>query len=454
MLDTPTRPSGATPVAAGATAENRAGASRCDVVVAGGGPAGSTIATLLARRGLAVKLYEKAAHPRFHIGESLLPMNLPIFERLGLSAALAAIGVKKLGADFPAADERGYHTFRFARAMHVAHDHAWQVKREALDQLLFRHAAANGVETREGAKVESVELGADEVVVTVEGGRVHARHFVDATGRDTLLGAQLGLKRRSAAHASAALFAHFTGVERRPGEDAGNISIYRFAHGWVWVIPLAHGITSVGAVCFPDYLKRRRGRNEAFLLETLRGIPALRQRMECAAISGHLHATGNYSYACTRFAGERWTAVGDACAFVDPIFSSGVYLAMAGAERAAELVAASLERPRQRALRDRYEREVRRGLSTFSWFIHRFNSPTMKHLFANPRDTWQLEAALIAMLAGNVESPEVLKRLKLFKLVYYVTALSCWRTHFAAWRAIRRERKAGFDGGTTAQDPR
>ena len=429
------------------------GPTACDVLIAGGGPAGSTLATLLARRGHAVVLLEKARHPRFHIGESLLPMNLPIFERLGLLDRLGEIGVRKLGADFPAPNERGYNTFRFERALDARFPHAYQVRRDELDALLFGHAREAGADAREGVKVGDVAFDADGAVVTTDAGTFRARHFVDATGRDTLLGAKLGLKRRHDRHASAALFAHFHGVERRPGEDAGNISVYRFAHGWVWVIPLRDGITSIGAVCSPGYMKQRRGRNEAFLLETLAVIPELQSRMRSAAIVGNLHATGNYSYDCTRFSGDGWTSIGDACAFVDPIFSSGVYLAMSSAESAVELVEASLARRADApALRRAYEAKIRNGIDTFSWFIYRFMSPAMKHLFANPRNHWQLEQALIAMLAGDVYNPRVLKRLRLFKGVYYATALRRLRDVWTSFRARRRQRRIGFEGGTTAQD--
>ncbi len=430
-----------------------------DVLVIGGGPAGSTIATLLRRKGLSVRLVEKDRHPRFHIGESLLPMNMPILDQLGVTEQVAAIGVRKLGADFPTRNERGYNTFEFRRTLNPTPGFAYQVKREEFDELLFRHAAREGVDTLEDCQVASVAFDADGATATVRQGQsanetLRARYVVDATGRDTLLGRQFDLKRKSRAHQSAALFAHFRGVTRRPGEDAGNISVYRFAHGWVWVIPLRDDITSVGAVCSPEYLKHKRGRGAEFLIETLGGIDNLSERLAGAELVGHLHATGNYSYACSRMAGPRWLMVGDAYAFVDPIFSSGVFLAMNSAVLAADVVEAALREPaREPALQSAYARTIREGVDAFSWFIHRFTSPAMRYLFANPRNNWRLEEALISMLAGDVfRDGGVRKRLRLFKAIYFVTALGMWREQWRHYRARGAGIEARFEGGTTGQD--
>jgi flavin-dependent dehydrogenase len=434
--------------------------NKTDILVVGGGPAGSTAAALLARRGWDVTLVERDRHPRFHIGESLLPLNMPIFERLGVLDQVQAIGVRKLGADFPAQSAQGYGVFRFSRTLNPCHGYAFHVRRDEFDQLLFRHASASGARTLEGLRVTHVELGRAGAVATLQasGGpqrRLEARYLIDATGRDALLGAQLRLRRKDAKHQSAALFAHFSGVARRPGEDAGNISIYVFDHGWIWLIPLPGDCMSIGAVCWPEYLKQRAGRNEEFLLETLRSVPQVKERMAGARIRGNLHATGNYSYVCTRMSGRRWIMVGDAYAFLDPIFSTGVYLAMRSAEHGAGVVDAALREPRrERALQRRYAQEVRRGLGILSWFIYRFTSPAMRQLFASPNNTLRLEEAMISMLAGDVfAGRRVWWRLQVFKLIYLVVTLGMWRTALTNFRIRRRQLHERFQGDTTSHDP-
>ena len=432
---------------------------RYDVLVIGGGPGGSTTATLLARKGWSVALVEKDRHPRFHIGESLLPMNMPIFEELGVLQKLNDIGIKKLGADFPAANERGYNVFRFERMLNRAWGYAFQVKREELDKMLFAHAAESGVRAFEDAKVSQLsfhEGGATAEVAfkasTVKS--IRARYVVDATGRDTFLGGKLGLKRKHRKHQSAALFAHFRGVQRRPGEDAGNISIYRFVDGWVWLIPLRGEITSVGAVCSPEYLKQRAGGNHEFLLQTLRAIPGLSERLEQAEVVGNLHATGNYSYSCRRMTGPGWLMVGDAYAFLDPIFSTGVYLAMYSGQLAASVIDQSLRNPgAEKSLQRRYTRDVKRGLSSLTWFIHRFMSPAMRYLFANPRNVFRVEEAMISMLAGDVfRNRGVRWRLRIFKGLYFITSLGMGKAAVCSFFARRKQAGASFTGGTTTHD--
>src|SRR5579862_897955 len=315
----------------------------CDVAVIGGGPAGSTAATLLARRGYRVVLLEKAHHPRFHIGESLLPMNLPLFERLGVLEKVRAIGVHKRGADFEARNPQGYNTFAFERALGESPPHAFQVWRQDFDQLLYEHARGCGADAREGHEVCSVEqLGPRDALIEfrTDAGRsyrIRARYLIDASGRDAFLAGRKKLRRKNPLHQSAAIFGHFRGAAARAGGDAGNISMYRFEHGWMWMIPLPEGVMSVGAVCWPQYLKQRKGRTVDFLLETLKQSPAMWQRLEQAQLIGdEVRVTGNYSYDSRRMGGPGWLMVGDAFAFLDPVFSSGVFLAMGGAEEAAD----------------------------------------------------------------------------------------------------------------------
>jgi flavin-dependent dehydrogenase len=428
----------------------QAGMVETDVLVIGGGPAGSTVATLLARKGWKVLLLEKEHHPRFHIGESLLPMNIPILERLGVLEQVREIGVLKRGADFPV-EGGSYNVFRFDRSLRGSAGYAFHVRRSEFDQLLFEHARREGVDAREGARVERIAfdtLGRPDRVHARQGDvdlDVRARYVIDASGRDAFLGGKLGIKRRNRNHQSAAVFSHYTGVTRREGDDAGNVTICRHEHGWIWFIPLRDGITSVGAVCSPDYLKQRRGETEAFLLRTLDSVDSARERMRDAVRAAPVHVTGNYAYDCSRMSGPGWALVGDAWNFVDPMFSSGVYLAMNSAELGAAAVDKALREPaREAALMRELERRLGRGLDEFKWFIYRFTSPTMKRLFASPRNVLQVEQAVVSMLAGDVfDARDVIWRLRVFRFIYAMTALRIAPDALRSWwrrrRAVRQD---------------
>jgi flavin-dependent dehydrogenase len=223
----------------------------------------------------------------------------------------------------------------------------------------------------------------------------------------------------------------------------------------MWMIPLPGEVMSVGAVCWPEYLKQRKGSTAEFLIETLQRNRALWRRLEHAELVGNeVRVTGNYSYDSARMGAPGWVLVGDAFAFLDPVFSSGVYLAMSGAEQAVTLVDTALRTPsREAALLRKLEKRQRAGMARFSFFIYRFNGPVMRHLFGAPRNTWQLEQGLISMLAGDLfDSPQVLRRLQLFRLLYAMYGLR----NFSRWRAGHKYRlaqaHAEFTGGNTPLD--
>ncbi|MGH8112265.1 MAG: NAD(P)/FAD-dependent oxidoreductase [Rhodanobacteraceae bacterium] len=416
----------------------------CDVLVIGGGPGGSTISTLLARRGWRVTMLEKSGHPRFHIGESLLPANMPIFEEIGALEKLRAIGRLKLGVDFPR-DDGSYCTFRFDRALGDTPPWSFQVVRSQMDQVLFEHARANGVDAHEQARVEHVGFDAGGVTAHVDAhgakSGLRARYLVDASGRDTMLGKQLHLVQPSATHRTAALFAHYADVAFNPDDPGGHIiSVNRFRHGWAWFIPLPDGTTSVGCVCKPGWLQTRQGAsNEDFIARTLASVPGAERRMAHARLVSRVRFAGNYSYTCSRMAGTRWILVGDAWAFLDPVFSTGVFLAMYSARCAAEAVDGALRDPSSETTRQRrYSMHIQKGYARLAWFIHRFNSPVMKALFADPRNLMQVEQGVISMLAGDVfDSPRVLSKLRTFKALYAIGSI----TNLRGWAAERIDRR-------------
>jgi flavin-dependent dehydrogenase len=429
----------------------------CDVLVIGGGPAGSTIAALLAERGREVVLVEKSRHPRFHIGESLLPFNMPLFERLGVGREIEAIGMPKYGAEFVSPRHDKPVMFEFANAIGNPFPSTYQVRRSEFDEVLFRNAARKGARAIEGCRVTAVEFQREGAVVTAreESGaeRTWRTRFVaDASGRDTFLASRFGIKQRSRKNNSAAIYGHFSGAQRLPGKAEGNISVFWFEHGWLWFIPLHDGTTSIGAVCWPSYMKTRRTNPERFLLDTIALCPALSERMRGAALVSPVTATGNYSYSSSgRGAAENYIMLGDAFAFIDPIFSTGVFLAMQGAFEGADTVETCLDHPRraQRALRA-YDASVRRGLRVFSWFIYRINTPGLHHVFMNPNNRFRLRDALLSLLAGNIFiRTRLAVRLLALKILYYLFSAADLRRSWAAWKKRgQATRDSGVD--TTA----
>jgi flavin-dependent dehydrogenase len=401
---------------------------RCEVLVVGGGPAGSTITALLAERGRHVVLVEKDRHPRFHIGESLLPLNLPLFDRLGVLAAIERMAMPKYGVEFVSPYHGKTISYDFANAWDKNFPYAYQVRRSEFDHLLLKNAAEKGATIIEGVRVTAAAFpasGGAALTARDENGeerRWHADFLVDATGRDTLLANQLDLKVRNRRHESAAIFGHFRGARRLPGKAEGNISILWFDHGWFWFIPLADGTTSIGAVCPPAYFKTRKGDLTDFFMKTIALCPEIADRLSNAELAAPATATGNYSYKSRRMSGESFIMVGDAFAFIDPVFSTGVYLAMTMAFLGAGAVDDCLKAPEHAPRRlARYEREARRGLAAFTWYIYRIRMPAFRNLFMSPRNYFRIEEAVLSLLAGDVfgRSP-IGARLLAFKLIYYV----------------------------------
>ncbi len=435
-------------------------ASHCDVLIIGGGPAGSTAAALLAERGYCVTLLEKAHHPRFHIGESLLPANLRLLEQLGVADAVRAIGMEKWGAQFVSPWHAHQQSFVFSDAMDKSMPMAYQVRRAEFDEILIRNAARRNARVVEGCEVEDVRFLPDDAGVQAQARHadgsletVGARFVLDASGRDTFLGNRLKAKRRNEKHSSAAIYAHFTGAGRSLGKTAGDITIYWFEHGWFWVIPLAGGVTSVGAVIWPYFLKTRKSRTlEQFLHDTIALCVPLRDRLRHAQRVSPVEATGNYSYACDRAHGSNYLLLGDAYAFIDPVFSSGVMLAMHSAFVAAETVDTCLRQPRRAAAAlKHFDRVMRKGPRAYTWFIYRVTNPTLRDLLMNPSNIFRIKEALLSVLAGDVfgNTPTRMPLLA-FKGLYYVACLFHIRRTLKAGQRRKHNIRAVDEAGAAA----
>jgi flavin-dependent dehydrogenase len=380
-----------------------------DVVVIGGGPGGATIATFLARAGLHVMVFERERFPRFHIGESLLPANLPIFDRLGCHDVLrSARFLTKPGATFyDECEGRGRSTFTFA-ATPFQPAFAYNVVRAEFDALLLQHAATAGAIVRHAYTVEHAHIRPDKVVIEVrdpQGDMVQtsAQVLVDASGRTTVLGSQWGKRQPLPGLGRVAMFAHFRGTRRDETIPTGNIRIHLVPDGWLWWIPFADATDSIGCVLHAKVAKERQGSVTALFDLVIDSAPHLAKGLEGAQRLTPVRTAANFSYRTSPAVGNRYLAIGDAAGFVDPVFSTGVFLAMHSAEMAAEAILQAFHHHDFSAQRFRqYETQLTRSIKPILAFIRRFYDPAFLDLLFSPDPPRHLYQAVRWVLSGAI----------------------------------------------------
>ncbi len=380
-----------------------------DVAIIGGGPAGSTAATLLGRAGRSVIVFEREKFPRFHIGESLLPFSMKAFTRMDLHEKILRAGfMKKFGGEmFGSCSEQG-NKFYFKDAFRSQTDHAYQVTREDFDKLLLDHAAENGAEVHEETSVERVEFSNEHVDLSTRRNgssqTVRARYLIDASGRNSVLGNKFGIKETYDHLQKLSIFAHYDSVSRAEGIDGTLTALIRGIDRWFWIIPLTPERTSIGVVLDGEVFRKSKLSAEDFLEQAIAEQPIIAKRM---VPNGHraskVYVATDFSYRSTKLYGDRWLLAGDAAGFIDPIFSSGVFLAVFSGEQCADTLDEVLDHPRRaRWLFKRYERAVNRAMDIYLRFVNAWYTKEFIEVFLAPRDVLGLPPAVNAVLGGNI----------------------------------------------------
>ncbi|NOV29591.1 NAD(P)/FAD-dependent oxidoreductase [Methylomonas sp. ZR1] len=371
-----------------------------DVAVVGGGPAGSTAATLLAQYGHKVLLLESGRHPRFHIGESMLPFSEPVVQRLGID--WSAGNLSKSGAVF--IDEATKQRMYFPLAINRK---TYQIERAPFDQMLFENAGKHGVDTHQDEKVLDVACQPAGVDILSDKGQYHCRYLIDATGRSALMGRKDKAIRRIDNLGKFAVYTHFEDIQ--PGEEAdelfssGNIYVPVVDIGWIWIIPLAGRRLSVGLV-----VQKERPKDcdaEELLRRYLAASPLLRRLTTGAAQFAPVRVEADFSYTNQSRYGVRYACCGDAAGFLDPVFSSGVFLAFTSAARVADRVHFGLSDGREAdpELHTEDDDKYLLGFNTMRLFVERFYQSNIVHnlFFEADRDP-DLKAQIAQLLAGDL----------------------------------------------------
>ncbi len=371
-----------------------------DVIIAGAGPGGTSSAIRLAEGGARVLVLEREIFPRFHIGESLLPAAELLVTALGVDPD-PNVFLFKRGAQFVCETTGRRQSFDFNEAMPGPQRYAWQVDRARFDTLLRDRAIEAGAEVRHGVRVESIGFEEDRVRVGAGDDFESARYFVDATGQDRLLGKQMGTIRAYAQFGKAAVYTHFSRLSEATQKEFApynDIRIVSIPDGWLWAIPLTNNRLSVGLVTRKSGLRKNR------LDEYIDHSPLFQGLLAGA----HRHETelvGNFSFENTAPSGVRFACVGDSACFIDPVFSSGVSLAIHRGLLVADRLLPALESGAEADpnLMQPMEASMKRGYDTFASLVYRFyNTRFVENLIYNAPDDGRLRSGVISVLAGDV----------------------------------------------------
>src|SRR5438093_2664570 len=384
-----------------------------DFAVAGGGPAGTSAAIALAQGGRSVVLFERDTFPRFHIGESLLSSTNDALAALGLAERVGAAGFpEKWGARLFTHDGLSGRGVDFSSVSEVRRPQTYQVPRAEFDRILMDRAREVGVDVREGHRVIACEFTSDAATLEIartEGDpfRIRVRALVDASGRHGLIARKFNLRTDEPRLANIAIFAHYRGVPPIDGARPYDIRIVaRSDSGWFWLIPISTELMSVGVVLPKNlFLQMPEGSNEERLERAIADTPVVAELMRHAKREWPVRVEKDFSYSASKYAGDRWILAGDAGSFPDPVFSTGVSIALeSGIEAAAELDRALTRNNFSARSFAAFSRRQRRRYQTFRRFVIGFYSPQFHDLFFDPHPPRTMFQAVVTVLAGRWNS--------------------------------------------------
>jgi flavin-dependent dehydrogenase len=375
-----------------------------DVAIIGGGPAGSSAGTLLAKAGRRVVIFEKERFPRFSVGESTLPAVLNTLERMGVREKIDNGGfLIKYGGEIVSACGRRVR-FYFRNGFKAKRPTAYQVLRSKFDRILLDHAAETGCDVRQQTPVNSFEIDDDGVTLSSgNGGQVvRAKYVIDCSGRNCLIGNRFQLKRPFPNLRKFSLYAYYDDVRREDGPDGTLTRMVRTKDSWFWMIPLSGNTTSIGVVMDTEKFRGLKMNPEEALAHCIAEQPVVNESMENARRVTNVYATGDFSYRNKQLFGDRWLLAGDAAGFIDPVFSSGVYLALLSGEQAADALNLVLDRPQQRAKAFRYyERRIGRVLDIYLRWASAWYTQEFVEVFLYPKEIFEVVPTVSAVLSGN-----------------------------------------------------
>src|SRR6266567_6452361 len=429
-----------------------------DFAVAGGGPAGSSSAISLRQRGHSVVLFERETFPRFHIGESLLSTANDAFAALGVTKKIeSACFPKKWGARLYTHDGQSGRYVDFANAWKVTKPQTYQVCREEFDRILLERARDVGVDVREACNVITCEFTSDAAILDVvsrgdaASGRVRVRALVDATGRGGLIARKFNLRSEEPRLANIAIYSHYTNVPRLEGPRPDDIRlIARDAAGWFWLIPISKELTSVGVV-LPKALYRRlaNGSPEETLNSTIADTPIIAELMREARREWPVRIEKDFSYSASAYAGDRWILAGDAGSFLDPVFSTGVSIAMeSGIEAAAELHRGLLRNDFSASSFAAFSRRQRKRFETFRRFVVGFYTPQFRDVFFSPEPPKLIFRSVATMLAGKWNASLWTR----FLNQLFFAMISIQKRFKITPPVFRRDLDAGYPGEISSKD--